>query len=481
MKNYKFILLIFLFAVQSARGQYGAIATSPGTYEYIDRSKIERNRIDWSMLVEKQDHDTYEKTVSESEAAYKDLYQSYAKLKELSIQSTINKLPISAEELASAVFNFRMARDVFHQKIAGLEVFSEVWGGRANLNPDQKQALPAEQQNAIEYVYSKGAVNLGLFAKTYDAGIRAMVDQAAALTYRYNDGMQAVDTIAGEGLMDPMTHETPRSILANLEIFRKNAELTFQDTENLSRLPKMVAYQMAQFINANDLHFYWQNDLQKQGRSDWLEALEFKFRLTKYVRAANCMSVGVVALSLPPLESFDLGYLVRGARQKVRIVQKAEFDEVAIRATLNRLDELFRSLQSQNGEFNDVGGVMGYINKINSTLTWKNEVEAYLGILTFLREDYRDELDLITDPIGRCDRVRQRYYARYKTFRDGFAARADAYFVTGGSSTDPTMQAFAVAGKVILTKGQYLKEYRKLLSDHPEFSPSGKMLDESLH
>ncbi len=460
-----------------SKGGMPFMAANPGTYEFQDRASIERNQIDWSLLVEKQDQEAYNNATAGAEAHYKKMYEQLTHLRNLHTESFISRVRnIPPEELQNAIYSFKTERDLFQQSIAAIDVLSEVWRGLGNAaNGNQ------EQKKQAEYVYSKGALNLKAMTDTYQEGIAKMTSEAAALTYRYDNHMQPVETKPGMGLEDPTTNATPQSLANDLKIYQSQAMLTDDDKTRLAELSNALGSQMAQFLNTNDLHFYWYNTLQKSDKADWLDSLNLKFRLFKFAKAYYCMPTGVPALNIPQPRAFNLDYLKRGARSQVTIIQKAEFDEQAIRQTLSRFDEIFVSLQSQSGQFNDVGGIMGYVNRVNSTLTWHNEVEAYLNIMVMLKEAFADELDLITNPIGGCEKVRERYYARYKTLLDvSFKQLAYAYFGGSVPSADNTMIAFKDAGQVLLSKGLFQKQYRQMLVEHPGVSLLDQAIDKDM-
>jgi hypothetical protein len=313
--------------------------------------------------------------------------------------------------------------------------------------------------------------------QTYEDGITKMTQQASALIYRYDNNMGGIDTKPGMGLEDPTTTENPESLAMKMNAYKKRAEFTSDDRDRLQAMPIELGNQIAKYINNNDTHFYWKNSDEQGDAKEWIDSFLLKFRLLKYVKAVYCIPTGVPTLDIPAPEAFDLNYLSRGGRSQMRIVQKATFDEATIREMRQRIDRVYLSLRSQRGDFNGVGGFVGFINRANSTLTFQNDVEAHLNVLVILREAFTDEIDLITDPVAGCDKVRNRYYERFQTLKDpAFQRTAEAYFAGSIPSNDTGMQAFSRAGSVLLAKGAYVKEYLKQLKAHPESSLLGNAI-----
>lgn len=452
------------------------VAGAPGQYNMVNQADIEKNRIDWSMALQKQDQEQYTKATTEAQAAYEDLYKNgLIPLRKIYNETFIGKSRIATPvELAAAIDAFVTRQDLFGQKIAALETVAEVWQSMAA----QPAAATTKENNQLIYVYQRGSLNFKAFTKTYRDGIATMIKEASNYTYNVNNGATMVSTKPGEGLTKIGSVDTPEFMAKQLEIFQEKARLTEEDQEQMGRIALEFKRQMAQFTNATDLRLYWFNTLQDQTRKDWVASLEKKARVAQFARAAYCMPIGVPALDIPKLQKFNVGYLSRDMKNRIRLVEKAEFDSAAIKATLTRFDEWFTSLQSQNGDFDNVGGIMGYVHKLNSTFAWHNEVAAYITIAKILRDMYVDERDIADSPVEGCEKVRARYYARYVSFKDPvFLAEANR-FLQGTVSADPAMQAFNAAGKIIITKGAYQKEYFKMIKQNPTASLLGKSIME---
>lgn len=466
-------------------GYYGPmIATQPGQYEMIDRAQIEKYRLDWSTLVQKQDQEAYQKATDEAEAAYKQMYGSCTgsdyttctglqQLRQIHIDTMVSKTKmIPAGDLASIVTNFKAVRDRFQMKLGAMSVLSDVW-----TNLGQQTDLDSKNQKAV-YVYQKGSLNLKALTEKYQQGIQQMIAEANKLTYWVDANGRQVKTNEGMGLEEVATDDTPEIFKDQLDNFQKRAALTSENREALKEVPVAFARILDKFVNATDIHLYWYNTLQDQDRKDWIDSLETKARVFKYVKAVYCTPMGVPALAVPAPHKFNIDYLKRGGAGLVRIAQASETDEANIRDTLIAFDQAFLSVRSQSGEFNNVGGVMGYINRANSTLTWHNEVAAYLSVMNILRDMYQDELDLLKDSVGGCEKVRARYNQRYGSLRDeSFKSIVETYIGGGSVQQDDTMLAFADAGKVILTRIQYMRKHQLFLAEHPGASLLGQMLD----
>lgn len=183
------------------------------------------------------------------------------------------------------------------------------------------------------------------------------------------------------------------------------------------------------------------------------------------------MRIGVPALDIPKPSSFNIDYLTRGVTSsQMRIVQKAERNEDAIRQTLSRFDQLFTSVSSQVGEYDNVGGVMGFLNRVNSTFTWHNEVQAYMNVMHILRDNMVDELDLASNAITGCEKVRERYYAKYGSLKDEQFLQIASSMLEGlnfGGDADSLTRAFSSAGAIITAKGRYFRDLQRFIKEHP--------------
>lgn len=126
---------------------------------------------------------------------------------------------------------------------------------------------------------------------------------------------------------------------------------------------------------------------------------------------------------------------------------------------------------------------MGFLHRANSTFTWHNEVYAYMNVMKILRENMIDELDLLSNGTAGCDKVRERYYAQHVSlkdprFQDVVMDHYEGRLFSGGGG-DSTLEAFSKAGNVILTKGHYSRELRKMQREHPSISLVSRTLREA--
>src|SRR4051794_20275763 len=97
----------------SSPTMFPPILAGAGTYEFVDRGRIERNKIDWSLAVEKQDHDTYVQATRDAEESYRTLYDQLSALRQFHIDSMVSKARlIPAAELTSTILEFKRNRDL---------------------------------------------------------------------------------------------------------------------------------------------------------------------------------------------------------------------------------------------------------------------------------------------------------------------------------------------------------------------------------
>jgi hypothetical protein len=452
-----------------AKNLYIAPAASAGTYNLVDQAQIVKYKMDWSLAMQKQDEAQYSKAVSEAQTAYEDLYKNgLIPLRAIHNDTFLGKMKIASPiELATAIDNFIQRRDLFEQKIAVLETASDVWKGLQS-----SVTAKTANKDAVEQFYQRGSINLQSFVQTYRDAIAKMTKEASDYRYIVQNGMTGAETAPGNGLVKVGSEDTPEFIKQKLEVFAHNARITEDDKAKLSRISYALVKHMGEFVNATNMKMYWMNAAQKGTRDAWIKDLETKARVLKYARGRYCMPIGVPALSLPELKAMNLGYLTRDFKSQIRLVPTAEFDTDSMRKTMMRFDESFLSLQSQGGELDGMGGFVGFLNRVNSTLAWHNEVAAYLSVMKIVRDMYMDELDVASDPISGCEKVRARYNQTFGSFLEENFQRTATMYLAGTSSTDSVMQDFNVAGtQVIIPKGKYLIEYRALLKKHPETSP----------
>jgi hypothetical protein len=487
---------VFLAGATVALAQIGVmpVATHPGEYTITDRSRIETQKIEWSMLAQKEDQQAYQKSADDSYAAYTALYEKFNALR-LIHQNTVvaksGKAMVDIAVLTQAINDYIKARDLFIQKIAAIQVTQDVWSGLASDVPSQpgnkaspEELAQAEKAKAQALIYKRGSLNLKAFADTYNKAVEKMDSEARELTYRVNNHVTVITTEPKMGLEIPEAQMSPDALKAEFEERMKNSTLTEDEIEDVGQVSIALGRMMLSFGDANSKHLYVFNDLQNKDRDDWIESMQTKNRLLHWTRAVYCMRLGVPGLDLPKLKAFNLDYLVRGMGkdgERMRITQKAEWSEANIRSTLTRFDQLFLSLQSQSGEFNKEGGVMKYLHRVNSALTWHNEVRAYMSIMLLLRENMLDELDLAAGGLAGCEKVRSRYYARYVSLKDPLFMKTVSSFLDGimvSGSGDDLTNSFRDLGIVLKGKGEYMKEVRKFMKQHPGADMVTKALDD---
>jgi len=442
---------------------------TPGNSEiaYVDRAQIERNILDWSMMVQQQDQAAYNKATNEAEAAYKNIYQALQSLRNLHKISLISRERVlAAGELVDAINEFRRQRDEFNTKLAAVAVLSDVW----RVTADQQRIDPKNNRRS-ELLYDKGALNLKAFSETYFDAIKKIVNEASQLTYKYSNNMVATETKPGMGLENPETVDTPESLRQQAEIFKKKATFTEEEKEQIAAISIEMGRQIQNFLNETRIRAYWLNDGQKAQRQAWVDSLERKFRVAAYFRGVYCMPMSVPAINIPVPTVLNLDYFNRSFRNQMSMVQKGETNEDAIRTNLFRLEQTLASAQSQSGMFNDVGGVSGFIHTLNSTFAWHNEVAAYLSVITMLRDAFNDEVDMINDNVLGCNKVRARYIARYKTYLDEDFQNSLERIISGSAMTmDATNEVISAAGMIISTKGEFVLDYQTFLREHPAAS-----------
>ena len=161
--------------------------------------------------------------------------------------------------------------------------------------------------------------------------------------------------------------------------------------------------------------------------------------------------------------------LKRGGKH-VRIARDVEADRGNIQDMLFRFDNFYVNIQSQSGELNEEGGVMGYLHRLNSTLTWHNEAAAYMSMMKILRDQMVEELDLISDMADGCGKVRARYSEKYgeSPLKDPKAKKMVAgYMKKGNLSQDTINQSFVTGLTPVMAKAKYRIQIEKLKRENP--------------
>jgi hypothetical protein len=462
--------------VGAAVGAGVVVATSPGRYEYVDLSAVAMKGIDFSIMVQKQDQELFEKTVADAQTEYTNLYNNfYLPLYNIHVSSVVdvnNPKPADVAELARLMEAFKIQRDLFLQKIGAVAVVQDVWKSMSARNDKDMTDADRAQRDLI---YSKGSLNLKALTDAYRAQIGGIESNTRALTYVYFNGQMNVSTVAGAGLDEPTVQASAAVLKMNLESLQRTTDAILEVKRKgttFEQLADAFSTELKDYVNdtTNSKHWYWFNDLQKTDQDAWIASLQTKARLLKYVRAVYCAPIGVPAIVVPELKSFDLNYLVRGAKG-IRMPKATMFDENEIRTTLVKFDEKFVSLQSQNGEYNDQGGVMGVLNRINSTVTWHNEVGAYMNIMKILREGMIDETDILADSVVGCEKVRSRYremYASTGGFQDKiFDQTKRNYFEGLANATTAEYVAAKTFGSEVMTQLSIKKKLLKELDKTP--------------
>ncbi len=468
---------IAAFAQVMTVSQIPTIQKSPGVYEIVDRSAIEINKMQWNQSVLQQDRKQYERAVSETQTAFQEMVgrctgtsaascTGFNKLKNISNATAKSKsYEISISDLNTAIADYITTRTTFVEKLNSIAVTQEIF--------NNTQDAPGST------AYKMGSLNLARFAAVYQDAIAKLDAAAASLTYRYKSGMGVKETAAGMGLESPTSADTPDVIKRKFAEVRENLKLSIQDRETVGFMSRALSQQMLSYVDSNEWKLYWKNGYQQAGAKDWQDSLKKQARILKYLRGVYCMPLGTPAIAIPintpgifGMATEMLKYLNRGVdRSNFRLVDKTEYEAANIRTTLNRFDQLFASIESQSGGKNSVKGVKGMLHRLNSSVTWKNQVEAYMGIMRILRTNMLDELALLD---GNCDLVRERYYADYKTFNDDAFDNVLNQFISGfapGWNTNSVNEAFVDAGVIIQAKGAYWVDFMELQKQHPLTNP----------
>ena len=487
---------LFLFLAVSAFAQDPAgglakfllLGGNEGDYRIIDEAQIQQKQIEWGMMAQTQDRELYEKALIEAKAAFDDLYGSctdgrnlnscsgFRKLVQIHINTSggapkDEKALIHAADLQTAVQNYFEKRTTFLQKIAAVAVTQDVFSGIAKGGEGNQ-----------ERQYELGAFNLKAFAKVYQDAVAELDQQARELTYRVDLNLTVFVTEPGQGLTPPDAMFTPDQLAENIRVLQQALALTPEEEEAIELLSINLGRQLLSFFNANNKKLYWYNDEQTKNGKDFVESISNKFRTLQWVRGGLCMKLGVPAIDIAEPKKFNLNYLNRGlSDEDFRFAQATEWDEGNIYSILQRFDEFFLSVRSQAGEFNEAGGLMGFVNRVNSTLTWHNEAKAALSMMRLLRENMTDELDIARNLVLGCNKVKERYKQKYGSFRDEFYNGYIKPILRGtviGTSGDPTMLAFQEAGPVIFGKVRAKTDYDMFLAEHPGADELDALLDD---
>ena len=457
------------------------LATGAGTYEIVDKSKILLEEMKWSSAVQQQDQQAYEEAQADAERAYLKLRgdcvsevsykqcSGLALLERMSIDTmkSMSVGKIAAGEHAEAIRSYKQQKQVFKTKLAAIAVLKDVWAGNSvNISSD------SSEKSQRQVIYNKGALNLDKLEKVYLDELGNMDKLAMSLQYKVGVGVGVETTQPGMGLDFVQATETPEALREQLDEFQKNAELSDVDKLVLANMIKKFGTYAFKYIDSYRGKLEWFNNLQTEDGKSWVEGLENKARVLNYTRALYCMPVGVPGLRVSKAKKINLSYISRGVLKNVTNAQKSEVHTDNIRATMKDFDLYFTSAKSQGGQFNHAGGIMGFINKVNSTFTWHNEVQAYLNVMKILRDGMLDEISL-NDEINGCEVVRSRYEMRYGkgSLRDrGYLTNYKKHLEGTMITQDDLMLAFKEAGKVILTKGLFMGKVRKFQKEHPGLS-----------
>ncbi len=455
----------------------GVIQQTPGTYQLEDTAAIAREYISFSKQLQQQDQEQYQKITEAAKTGYLELYNMLQALRDLSVQSTSTQLnAITAEQHLVAINNFKRSKDQLTTETAALAVLKDVWAGISGVDAEGKTSNKLQTVG----VYQKGQLNLEKLLVVYERAINNMTAEAANLPLRVRNNMTVVTVPKGMSLEPVQVQMTPAALQQQYADIRLMSKITEDEKETkLKPISVEIATHMDKFLGENGLKLYWQNDKQKGDREEWIESLLNKAKIIKYVRAVYCAPTGVPAIDIPKPTMLNLDYLKRGG-SSVRLVQTATFEEDEIRATLTRFDQYFVSVESQSGAYNDIGGIGGMIHRVNSTFTWHNEVYAYLSMMKILRDMYVDELDLQTNSVMGCEKVRERYYSMYGSIRNDAKTKAQVdELILGANSGMTNMQvAFSSLGELLIGKIAYAKKAREFLKSHPAASAIGQAIEE---
>lgn len=454
------------------------LSGEPGRYEIYDGSSVDLELIEWSKFNQAQDQADYEKAMKESDQAFKEFYGSCAgdsyttctgfmKLKQISIESANNKkLIIPSEELNAVLRDYQKASDLFRQKLAQIEITRDLWAAQ------QLVETKSDADREMQIIFRRGSVNLGKISEIFRKGATDLESQAKGFTYIVNTGSGAVTTQAGKGLDIVNAAETEEFLAQKLEILQDALKVTPKQQQELDVLQINLGNTFASYLENFNERFVWYNSLQEKDKQDWIASLETKGRVLKYARALYCRQLGVPAYDIADEGKFMISYLRRGVpSKKFRSAAAREVNEVAIRSTLKKMDQIVVSIASQAGENNDVSGWLKWVHRANSVFTWQNEVSAFMSIIYIIRDQYVDELDLLADSVVGCERVRERYYARYVSMKDqAFRDIYKGYTEPLVLPEDALLKAYATAGKTINAKGVAMGNAREFLKAHPSMS-----------
>jgi hypothetical protein len=484
--SWSVVTLLAALPLQGSAQTPGVFAANPGQYTFQDTARLGRNVIEWSSKMQQQDQDAYNQAKAEADAAYKGMFGTCTgsdintctglqKLRRIHIETMISRHTIvPARDLAIDVQNFMNAQEQFAVKLAAIESLGKTWQGMA------------QSQNGNANLYQKGSINLTALTNVYRDAITAMAKEAAGLTYKVDNNAQVIETKPGMGLDPVDTVDDPKALAAQLAVFQKRAALTDEDRQHIGEISVALSRQLAKYLNVDSARLYWFNDAQKQDGQDWVKQITLEAQIFKYVKARWCVPLGVPAMDIPKVGGGylqNVSYLIRGG--SIRMVPTAEFDPDNIRETLTRLDAEVLSLKLQNGDFNDKGGFVGFVNRVNSTLTWHNEVGAYLSVINIIRDILVDEIALASNPLAGCEEVRASYFKRFGSMKDEAGKKwAQTYvdplltrmnFATSGNEW---VTAFGDAGQIVLTKGKYIRDLQLFQQKHPDASATTKGLDD---
>lgn len=455
-------------------------ASKPGTYDMIDRAKIENKNIQWSRLSQKRDYETYKNALNEMDQAYKALYGrctdavnqdgswNLAKCTGLNRLRAIHDNTIvtrksngvSIDELMKAIRAYESARDLFNTKLEALSVLNEAWADFA-----KQPSRPKAEAD----VYRLGMMNLKSITQKYKDALTKMDGEANDLTYGYDNGVRYVESKPGEGLKVPAGEKSAAYYQKEFDRLKENFKFSDNEKVLIGDISRELSRALLSYTNSQGTHFYWFNGLQKEDAEAWVKQFTEVAQVLKWTRAAGCMTIGVPALAIPEPKSFNRGYLTRGVADRIRLADKTEYNSNNIQTTLNRLDEVFVSLQSQNGEFNNEGGIMGFLNKVNSTFTWHNEVRAWMNAMRVLRQNMKDELLLLGSASG-CEQVKKNYIAMYGEYKSDAAKNLinKYYGLSFASAQDGMRKALSNGGSVIMGKIRISQQIQKMKKEHPD-------------
>jgi hypothetical protein len=484
----KLFLPVCLFAVSTvALAQIPGypIALQPGDYKITDTSKILDTSVNLTKQLQGQDWEMYQKVLSESGKAYNELYGScdsskctnFQELRRMSILTTKAKTVASfkLQDIITVQQSYISSRDKLLQQLAAIEVTKEVWDG----------IISSNYSEATKLEYRKAAMNFGKLADTYRNGIAQMDTQASTLEYKYESGAGIRASDPNKGLEAPNSPATAEVIKAELESKVRAMSFTQPERDLVSAVHWNMTYQMLNFRDSRGQKLIFFTKGQDENNQQWIKDVETQARLLAFVRGASCMPLGAPAVDIPQetaTSQFTV-FLTRDLNKVFQLRQGVVRELGQLREMKRRMERIFVSLQSQNGEFNSQGGVMSYVHRANSTFTWHNQVAANFAIMKILFEMINDEIDVISpDPEG-CSKVRARYNARHGSFNDASFGNVVDRYLGGewpGGAPDDITKSFASAGQAILARGEIAKEVRMYKRDHPAASSFRRILDPDL-